>query len=417
MHKNDYIKLNVTEYGYEIYAITSNSTHQLSTKDKLIMHEILKVYPFKQINNNTFIFPNYNQIIRHFNHNKANLKSKPKKVNRSKSRLIINGIILAGVLASAAKGFNETQINKTPEIKADAIGTQFHSTSETLTTTPIVNIDNIDYELHFQNNSEKTTPTASQEEYEATSPHIEETHTEEYETISPNLDEFYDEEGNQIKNPSTEISEANTFTYEFDTPGDKEALNNSTQYMEVFKKYEKIYGVDANLLCAIGAQESSGIHYRESKNGGHATGIMGIENIWDKGEIRVFNFENNAYETLIVDYSRIGELDYNVKIGAAIFQNYFYSTLKNNTSLDESEQLSFSLQKYNMGPGNMRKILKISDDWINNREMINAGDKLYFEHVLSRLDNNVTISIRLADGSYHTTNIVNASLEKEYGRA
>ena len=73
-------------------------------------------------------------------------------------------------------------------------------------------------------------------------------------------------------------------------------------------------------------------------------------------------------------------------------------------------QLVFTLQKYNMGPGNMSKILKLGNNWIDNREMIKAGDNNYFEHVLTRLDNNTPIKVRLADGTYHTTNIVNKSL-------
>lgn len=210
----------------------------------------------------------------------------------------------------------------------------------------------------------------------------------------------------------------NEFYYEFATPNDKEALINSKSYMETYKKYEKMYGVDADLLCAIGAQESSGVHHGDSTNNGYSKGIMGIEYIWDDAEIRVFNFEKNQYETIKVDYSRIGELDYNVKVGAAIFQNYFYNTLKNADDIDveETDYLPFTLQKYNMGLGNMWTVLGYGGNWVDNRDMIDAGDKYYFEHVLSRLDNDTIIKLKLIDGSYYNTKLTNLSLEKHYSR-
>ena len=189
--------------------------------------------------------------------------------------------------------------------------------------------------------------------------------------------------------------------------------------MEIYQKYEKMYGVDANLLCAIGAQESSGVHRSQSANGGHSKGIMGIENIWADASIRVFNFETNKYETITVDYSKVGELDYNIKIGAAIFQNYFYNTLKNAADIDvkETDYLPFTLQKYNMGLGNMWEVLSYEGNWMDNREKIGRGDKYYIEHVLSRLDNETVIKLRLTDGSYYSTKITNLSMVKHHSRS
>ena len=69
-----------------------------------------------------------------------------------------------------------------------------------------------------------------------------------------------------------------------------------------------------------------------------------------------------------------------------------------------------------MGPGNMNKVLSCDGHWIDNRDMINAGDKHYFEHVLSRLDNGTIIRIRLSDGSYCETKLINTALEKQYTR-
>ncbi len=383
-----YIKLQYNDYGYEIYVISRNNKLRLNKKDKMIMHKILKKFRRIKADDHTFIYSNYRLITLYFI--KEKLQSKPKKVNRHKSKQIISGILLVTTLISGIKNL---------EIKTTDEGNEKSSITIEL---PEENTSKYDNGNAIIENLEN--PNKQNQEYNNSSIH------------KPMKNFFQYIEFDDTTNNVEEIENVNEFNYEYATPNDKEALANAEQYMEVFKKYEKIYGVDANLLCAIGAQESSGIHHKESKNGGYATGLMGIEYIWDGGEIRVFNFENNCYETIVVDYSRIGELDYNIKIGAAIFQNYFYSTLKNSNNVEETDYLAFTLQKYNMGPGNMGKVLSYGSNWIDNRDMIKAGDKRYFEHVLSRLDNDTIIRIRLQDGSYHETKVINTALEKSYSR-
>lgn len=348
-----YIKVELNDHGYEIYEVNGEIIRRFKPQYKIIMRKVLKEFDCLKQPDNTLIYYDHDLIM--VKYQKEKRLSQPKKVNRIKSKQIIAGfLILAAILGGNA-------------------------------------IKNIIEE-------DETPPTKTEQPTR-----LEET------SLNPSW----------ISNPSyEEQDDINEFYYEFDKPNDKEALINSEEYMEIYQKYEKMYGVDADLLCAIGAQESSGIHYNHSTNGGHATGIMGIENIWKDESIRVFNFEKNEYETITVDYSKIGDLDYNIKIGASIFQNYFYNTLKNSDDIDveETDYLPFTLQKYNMGPGNMWKALEYEGNWIDNRDMINAGDKYYFEHVLSRFDNETVIKIRLTDGSYYSTKLTNLSLEKHHSR-
>lgn len=387
---------------YNIYVINGDKRIKLSNRNMLIMSKIIRKYPHKRINATTIIYPDLMPIMIKFYREQS--KQKKQKVNRKKSKKLLPRVILTLSLYAMTKLIS-SDVDIELKDTIPKIETEFEEpdnisqTTETKTNqTPLKDSTTKGIIEETTNNSE------TKEESE-----IKENNTQlngEDNKVNPKL----------LNNKVGENYNENYFNYDFDTPGDKEALNNAYQYMDIFKKYERIYGVDAKLLCAISAQESSGIHREYSQNG-HAVGLMQIENIWAGGTIKAFNFDTNSYETITVDYSRIGELDYNVKIGAAIFQNNFYETLNRFTDItDKSEQIIFSLQKYNMGPGNMRKVLSFGENWIDNRGMISAGDKYYFEHVLSRLDNYTDITVRLDDGSYQTTTIVNNSLEKQHSR-
>ena len=69
-----------------------------------------------------------------------------------------------------------------------------------------------------------------------------------------------------------------------------------------------------------------------------------------------------------------------------------------------------------MGPGNMNKVLKLGPNWMDNREVVNGGDKLYVEHVLSRLANETTFKVRQIDGSYHEVTFINKALDLKHAR-
>ena len=345
-----YIKVEITDYGYEIYEVNGEIIRRFKPQYKIIMRKVLKEFDCLKQPDNTLIYYDYDLIM--VKYQKEKQLSQPKKVNRKKSKQIIAGFLIVATILGGIHTIKNITEEESPSMKTE---------------------------------QSQTNPT-----------------------WTSNSNNQYDEQEN-----------INEFCYEFATPNDKEALINSQNYMEIYKKYEKMYGVDADLLCAIGAQESSGIHYGDSANNSPSKGIMGIEYIWADAKIRVFNFEKNQYETITVDYSRIGDLDYNIKIGAAIFQNYFYNTLKNADDIDvkETDYLPFTLQKYNMGLGNMWKVLSYEGNWMDNREKIKQGDKYYIEHVLSRFDNETVIKLRLTDGSYYSTKITNLSMVKHHSRS
>jgi len=192
------IKIENNDYGYEIYAVNDGKIIRFKQQEKIIMQNVIKNFRCIKKDDNTLIYPNYNLIMLYFQ--KEKLISKPKKVNRTKSRKIIAGILIGATIISGAYAIDK-----------------------------IVDEDKITIEqlLPFDFNNKQ--------------------------------------------------DNINEFCYEFEKPNEKEALHNSENYMKLYKKYEKMYGVDAQLLSAIGAQESSGIHYSHSINGGYATGIMGIE--------------------------------------------------------------------------------------------------------------------------------------------
>lgn len=389
--RKSYFKLVYNEYGYDIYAVEKGKISKLNNSSKMILYKLLRKFDYIKKDENTFIFPNFKLITLYFA--RECIKKRKKKVNRGKSKRVLAGI-LAGVILTGGVYILKAQDK---EINYDDKALDNTSISDYEENLQFNDLDVIFVENNKYNNDEKI-DSVSFEEDEILDLDISYVSSENFDVVED--DAVYEE-----------IECGNTFNYEWATPNDKEALENSSAYMNLFQKYEKIYGIDANLLCAIGAQESSGVHRSVSMNGGYATGLMGIENIWADGEIRVFNFDKNAYETIVVDYSRIGDLEYNIKVGAAIFQNYFYNTIRNNDTITESEKLAFAIQKYNMGPGNMGKVLNYGGDWIGNRSIVDGGDDRYFEHVLSRLDNGTVLKIKLDDGSYFETEITNVSLE------
>ena len=401
---NKYIELKFNNNNdYNIYVVNENKRIKLSNSNMLIMSKIIRKYPHKRINENTIIYPDLMPIMIKFYREQS--KHKKQKVNKKKSKKVLPTIVLTISLYAMTKLISN-DIDTLPENNEPQITTETNDINEesihkdTPTNISQIPIKDTTIEIIIEdtNNQEET----NQQTTEIINIQSNETTNEPQQTIMD-----YNEESNY---------DESYFYYDFDTPGDKQALNNATQYMDIFKKYERIYGIDANILCAISAQESAGIHKNYSQNG-HATGLMQIENIWAGATIKAFNFDTNSYETITVDYSRIGELDYNGKIGAAIFQLNYYETLNRFTNITyKSEQIIFSLQKYNMGPGKMRKVLSFGENWMDNRGMIAAGDRYYFEHVLSRLDNYTDITVRLDDGSYQTTTLVNNSLEKHHSK-
>ena len=165
---------------------------------------------------------------------------------------------------------------------------------------------------------------------------------------------------------------------------------------------------------AIATQER-GIHSSERDKGG-ATGLMQIQNaIWENESITAYNFETNSYETFKITKDNIGELHANIQIGCMYLQNCMKYMNYN---------IVAAVQCYNMGKGNMDKILKaysmysnksiedILNDkndigWLDFRNIIKEGDPVYIEHVFSWLGDDFELSIKKNDNSIVSLEITN----------
>lgn len=196
----------------------------------------------------------------------------------------------------------------------------------------------------------------------------------------------------------------------------KKAYITRAYYSQMITKYANMYGLDPDLVIAVATQESrSGIHTTVMDPGG-ATGLMQIQNsVWVGNDVSAYNFETGKVETLRVTEDRIQDVSYNIRIGCMILQNTM-EYMKYNTLA--------GIQCYNMGYGNMMKILNAcskdtgrsvdeilkdvnNTNWMNYRKIITVGEKEYVERVLSWMGEDVNIKILKRDGSPVSINVGN----------
>lgn len=199
---------------------------------------------------------------------------------------------------------------------------------------------------------------------------------------------------------------SNYLEFDYYSDSDKKISNNDIEntlrYKDIFDKYGHEFGIDSNLLIALATNESSGIHdidYDEPD-----IGIMQIEwSVWLNKKVKAYNYEKNEFDSLIITNDVIESLEGNIKAGTMILQENINKTVRygyDDKLINASDILPYSLQRYNMGVGNMQKFLRMGGDWKDNRNEITAGDSKYFEHVLAYLkllDNGEDIKIKSFD--------------------
>ena len=199
---------------------------------------------------------------------------------------------------------------------------------------------------------------------------------------------------------------SNYLEFDYYSDSDKKISNNDIEntlrYKDIFDKYGHEFGIDSNLLIALATNESSGIHdidYDEPD-----IGIMQIEwSVWLNKKVKAYNYEKNEFDSLIITNDVIESLEGNIKAGTMILQENINKTVRygyDDKLINASDILPYSLQRYNMGVGNMQKLLRVGGDWKDNRNEITAGDSKYFEHVLAYLkllDNGEDIKINSFD--------------------
>ena len=100
----------------------------------------------------------------------------------------------------------------------------------------------------------------------------------------------------------------------------EKAVSAKNNYYSLVSKYAKTYGIDKDLMMAIGTQEK-GVHSTEIDPGG-GVGLMQMQyQVWVNQDVKAYNFDTNSWESFHVTDSNIRELDTNIKIACMYFQN------------------------------------------------------------------------------------------------
>ena len=195
-----------------------------------------------------------------------------------------------------------------------------------------------------------------------------------------------------VENPNKESVQTDLYNLKFeDRTGETKFINCKTNYGNLISEKSKEYGIDPQIILAIATQEC-GVH--DINIGGPALGIMQIElSVWDGNDITAFNYSTGQLETVHITKEKLKDVDFNVKVGCMIFQN----CLK-----DSNNNLEVAIQMYNYGYGNVLKAMKMcygdditlkkvtdnyDDEWLEYRNNIPVGDKLYLEHILGYVEN------------------------------
>lgn len=100
----------------------------------------------------------------------------------------------------------------------------------------------------------------------------------------------------------------------------EKTVSAKNNYYSLVSKYAKTYGIDKDLMMAIGTQEK-GVHSTEIDPGG-GVGLMQMQyQVWVNQDVKAYNFDTNSWESFHVTDNNIRELDTNIKIACMYFQN------------------------------------------------------------------------------------------------
>lgn len=127
----------------------------------------------------------------------------------------------------------------------------------------------------------------------------------------------------------------------------EKAVKTRKEYKQKIDKYAKMYNLNPDVMLSIATQER-GVHATTVDDGG-AIGLMQIQvAVWDNQSITAYNTITGETEKINITLDKLKDLDFNIKTGCAIFQNY----------LKEMDGNYFlAVQCYNMGPNSVSKIL------------------------------------------------------------
>ena len=146
----------------------------------------------------------------------------------------------------------------------------------------------------------------------------------------------------------------------------EKAVSAKNNYYSLVSKYAKTYGIDKDLMMAIGTQEK-GVHSTEIDPGG-GVGLMQMQyQVWVNQDVKAYNFDTNSWESFHVTDSNIRELDTNIKIACMYFQNCLVNMDYN---------VPAALCAYNWGMTSTKnKLIEFSQDrGLSLNEVLEAND-------------------------------------------
>lgn len=158
-------------------------------------------------------------------------------------------------------------------------------------------------------------------------------------------------------------------------------------YYDLICKYSNMYGLDPDLMCAIATQES-GIH--SNKLSRYGNGLFQIEGVHIGETLHPYNYETESEDTVVINENTIVDLEHNIQIGCAIYQDCLMKMNGNEIA---------ALKAYNLGLGAMNNMInnycdntnmtkeevlnnKLDTGWNNYHSSSYGGDTNYISNVL-----------------------------------
>ncbi len=182
------------------------------------------------------------------------------------------------------------------------------------------------------------------------------------------------------------------------------AFITESYYGEAIKNAAETYGIDYNVLRAIGTHER-GIHSSTMDAGG-GIGLYQIQIggsfSWIGSTVKAYNFNTNQWDEEVITTEKASDVFNNIKLGAMIFQE----CLRRN-----NYDIAKSVTEYNYGTSNLQFVINNycqenknynndpSDlEWLKYRSLISGGDSKYLENVFKYIKSETMLTFYTPNG-------------------
>lgn len=204
-------------------------------------------------------------------------------------------------------------------------------------------------------------------------------------------------------------------------------INVVNTYGDEINKYAKMYGLDPELVLAIGTLER-GVHSTEVDYDG-GLGLFQIQVAgpwsWSGETVRAYNFETHEYDRFVIYEDSVRDISSNIQVACMILQSELVSANYN---------VAEAVTAYNYGRTNMDKVLRICSSntgipfgelrqlgntscWLGYRDCISGGDPTYLEDVFKYVEPNTILSFTKPDGEVVRIAYMNTTLENALNTA